>query len=383
MKIVYSTNTIYKLGGIEIVTVVKANALAAIPGNQVWIAVADNRAASIISLKNVSVIDLALYLDDDHYCGYCHSIINLWKKRRLHRRRLEQLLNEINPDVVISTGMADKQFIPKMKIKSNPVFIMELHSSRHYGLEQAQGWCNRMFAKIAEMYNDFIYNKYDKIVVLTEAERTGAWAESDRVTVIPNPITRQEKEQSECTAKIVITAARLIWIKNHESLINIWAKVIQRHPDWTLQIWGEGPEKKRLEEQIRRIGLREKVYLMGYTPDIQKKMAEASIFVLTSRTEGFSLSALEAMSVGIPTVAYNCPGGLRYVLEDGETGFVVPMNDEETFVEKVCTLIENEELRKVMGQAALKEAARYKIDAIVQKWMTLFYELLIEKRNQK
>ena len=72
MKIVYSTNTIYKLGGIEIVTVVKANALAAIPGNQVWIAVADNRAASIISLKNVSVIDLALYLDDDHYCGYCH-----------------------------------------------------------------------------------------------------------------------------------------------------------------------------------------------------------------------------------------------------------------------------------------------------------------------
>ena len=62
MKIVYSTNTIYKLGGIEIVTVVKANALAAIPGNQVWIAVADNRAASIISLKNVSVIDLALYL---------------------------------------------------------------------------------------------------------------------------------------------------------------------------------------------------------------------------------------------------------------------------------------------------------------------------------
>ena len=284
---------------------------------------------------------------------------------------------------MISTGMADKQFIPKMKIKSNPVFIMELHSSRHYGLEQAQGWCNRMFAKIAEMYNDFIYNKYDKIVVLTEAERTGAWAESDRVTVIPNPITRQEKEQSECTAKIVITAARLIWIKNHESLINIWAKVIQRHPDWTLQIWGEGPEKKRLEEQIRRIGLREKVYLMGYTPDIQKKMAEASIFVLTSRTEGFSLSALEAMSVGIPTVAYNCPGGLRYVLEDGETGFVVPMNDEETFVEKVCTLIENEELRKVMGQAALKEAARYKIDAIVQKWMTLFYELLIEKRNQK
>ena len=166
-------------------------------------------------------------------------------------------------------------------------------------------------------------------------------------------------------------------------MINVWKKVADRHPDWSLHIWGAGDMRAALEQHIKSMGMTGHVFLKGYSSTVTDEMAKASLFLSTSVSEGFSLATIEAMSVGLPAVAYNCPGGLRYVLEDGETGFVVPMNDEETFVEKVCTLIENEELRKVMGQAALKEAARYKIDAIVQKWMTLFYELLIEKRNQK
>ena len=122
---------------------------------------------------------------------------------------------------------------------------------------------------------------------------------------------------------------------------------------------------------------------MGYTSEVQEQMAKASLFVLTSRTEGFSLAAIEAMSVGIPAVVYNCPGGIRYVVKDGETGYLVPMDDEDAFAEKVCTLIENEDLRRTMGQAALKEVEQYRIENITQRWMDLFQELLDKKRGKR
>lgn len=384
MKIVYCTNSVCQLGGIEIITIIKANALAEIPGNQVWIVVANNKYSFIKRLKKVSVADLAVHYYEEDYKGYWHAIRDLWKKRKLHRKRLELLLNDIEPDVLISTGMAGKQFLPRLNLKSNPVVLMELHFSRHYGLEIARGWRDLFFARLGEFYNEkFVYNKYDKIVVLTEAERTGKWASWEKVSVIPNPIYEQAKEYSTGNVKSVITASRLVPVKNIESLINIWQKVNQCHPDWTLQIWGDGPQKQNLREQIDRLGLKDRVFLMGYTSDILAKMSKASLFVFTSRTEGFALAVAEAMSVGLPAVAYNCSGGLRYVLKDGETGFLVPMNDEDAFVEKVCTLIEDEELRKKMGQAALKEAEKYRLDGIISRWMDLFQELLDEKRGQR
>ena len=382
MKIVYCTDTISRMGGIEIVTIAKANALAAIPGNQVWIVVSDYNHPAIARLDNVTVLNLAVHYYEEDYKGYWHAFFDFWRKQRYHRRHLEQVLNDINPDVVITTGKDTRRFLARLKVKSNPVFIRELHFSRHYGLQQAQGWLSWMIVKIGEIYDyGFLIRKYDKIVVLTEADKSGSWRNWDKVIVMPNPLIKQEKRHSLGTSTVAVSAARLYRTKNYASLVNIWAKVIQRHPDWTLQIWGEGPEENHLREQIDRMGLNKHVFLMGYTSEVQEQMANASLFVLTSRTEGFSLVAIEAMSVGIPAVVYDCPGGVRYVVKDGETGYLVPMDDEDAFEEKVCTLIENEDLRRRMGQASLQEVEQYRIEKIAKRWMTLFNELAREKHK--
>ena len=384
MKIVYCTDSIYQLGGIELVTIAKANALAAIPGNQVWIALADNRFSAITRLKKVSIVDLAVHYYEHDGKGYWHDLKDLWEKRKQHRMRLERILSDINPDVVISTGKATRKFLYKLRLNSNPVFIRELHFSRHYASERARNWQTWIITKIGEIYDhSCIVKKYDKLVVLTEAEKSGSWAKWDKVVVIPNPLMNQENGHSTCVSKIAITAARLADVKNYKSLISIWARVIQHHPDWILQIWGEGSERGDLEKRIERLKLHNHVFLMGYTSEVQEQMAKASLFVLTSRTEGFSLAAIEAMSVGIPAVVYNCPGGIRYVVKDGETGYLVPMDDEDAFAEKVCTLIENEDLRRTMGQAALKEVEQYRIENITQRWMDLFQELLDKKRGKR
>lgn len=382
MKIVYCTDTISHMGGIEIVTIAKANALAAIPGNQVWIAVSENNHPAIARLDNVTVLDLAVHYYEEDYKGYWHAFFDFWKKQRYHRRHLEQVLNDINPDVVITTGKDTRRFLARLKVKSNPVFIRELHFSRHYGLQQAQGWLSWMIVKIGEIYDyGFLIRKYDKIVVLSEADKLGSWKKWDKVVVMPTPLIKQAKEHSTCTSKTAITAARLVQTKNYASLINIWEKVIQRHPDWTLQIWGKGPEENHLREQIDKMGLNKHVFLMGYTSEVQEQMAKASLFVLASQTEGFSLVAIEAMSVGIPAVVYNCPGGIRYVVKDDETGYLVPMDDEDAFAEKVCTLIENEDLRKKMGQTSLREVEQYRIEKIAEQWMGLFEELVRNKHK--
>ena len=194
MKIVYCTDSISRMGGIEIVTIAKANALAAITGNQVWIAVSDYKRPAIMKLTNVQVLDLAVHYFEEDGRGYWHAIIDFWKKQRFHRRRLEQVLNEINPDVVITTGKDTRRFLPKLKIRSNPIFIRELHFSRHYGLQQALGWLKWTIVKIGEIYEyGLLIRKYDKIVVLTEADKSGSWKNWDKVAVIPNPLVKEEK----------------------------------------------------------------------------------------------------------------------------------------------------------------------------------------------
>lgn len=382
MNIVYCTDIVYELSGVDVTTITKANALAEIPGNRVWIVVSGNPKSLMHRLKKVSVIEVNVrYYTKDNQ-GPLIALWDIYKNRKEHKRRLEGFLENINPDVVIASGVLVKYFLPSLKISSRPIFIRELHSNRNYSIQAATSWKEKLIPWVGYFY-DYYWKirRYDLIAVLTENEKQGWWKYWKKVVVIPNPITHWTGRVSEGKSKVAITGGRLAKMKNFSGLINIWGKVFLRHPDWTLQIWGVGEKHEELEHQIGEMGLSEHILLKGYTDEMGIEMSKASLFVFSSLSESFSLVTLEAMSVGIPTVVYNCPGGIRYVVKDGVTGFLIPLNDEDSFVEKVCTLIENDELRKTMGQAALRESEQYKIEIIIQRWMELFQELLDKKRK--
>ena len=152
MKIAYCTDTIDRLGGIEVVTLAKANALAELPDNQVWIIVANNQHSSMTRLYKAKVHDLAVhYYENDSQGGYWHALFDYMRKRKIHRLRLEAVLNDIQPDVVISTGSSMKFALPKFKLKSNPVLIRELHYSRHYRWETASDLRGRLMAIVGPL----------------------------------------------------------------------------------------------------------------------------------------------------------------------------------------------------------------------------------------
>lgn len=382
MNIAYCIDAASDLSGSDIVSITKANALAAISGNKVWVVSAGDPCLLQKHLKQVSVTDLNIryYQHDDK--GLLACIIDLLKTKKTHKKRLEAFLENIQPDVVISSGVLTKTFLPRLQISSHPVFIRELHADRHYNRDSAKGIARKFIALLGEFY-DFHWkiHAYDKVVVLTEKEKSGSWKNWKKLAVIPNPITHWTENQSSCEKKVAITAGRLVPMKNFVGLINIWAKVTKRHPDWVLQIWGIGDMQQTLETQIKQLGLEKHVCLMGYTDDIGEKMSQASLMVLTSRSESFSLVTLEAMSAGLPTVVYNCPGGISHLVKDGETGYLVPLDDEDCFVERVCQLIEDGGLRKKMGAVCVKESEKYHIENIIPRWMSLFEELLAKKRK--
>lgn len=363
MKIAYCTDSICYAGGIQRVTIAKANKLAL--KNEVWIIVTDNKDKPVFPLSTkVHLVNCDINYFEDDWKSRFYILKGIIYKRKQHKKRLKEILNQIQPDIVISTGTSEKNFLPYLSVSSHPVFIREIHSNKNYRSLHAQS----VFDKLLAILGDFIdyrihLKKYDRTVVLTKEDKVVHWGKNTEVDVcvIPNPIISFGSKKASLINKKVIAVGRLAFPKNFSSLISAWKYVIERHADWTLEIWGEGELRTELEEQIRNNQLTNNIFLKGYTYDIFSPLYEASIFTLTSLFEGLPLVIIEAMSCGVPVVSYACPCGPQDIIADGHDGFLVPVNNEKVLADRICRLIEDKELRKEMGKAARLKAEQYDI----------------------
>lgn len=383
MKIVYCTDSICYLGGIQNITITKANGLAQI-GHQVWIIVTDNKYSPLHPVDpKVQVINLDINYFEDDWKSKFYVIKSILIKRKKHKKAIAKVLNDINPDVIISTGTSEKNFLPNIRLNSIPIFIREIHNQKGYRLLHARSLFEKIMAIIGNWYDySWNINKYDQIVVLTNEDKELNWKNNSKVSVISNPVTFDTNiKTAPLTNKKIITAGRLVHQKNYKSLINAWKIVNQKHPDWQLEIWGDGALKNELSKQINTLGLNNKVLLMGYINDIISRMLQASGCVLSSLYEGISLVLIEAMSCGLPIVSYACQCGPKDLIEHGKNGFLCEVNDETKLAEYICSIIEDEKLRIKMGQASKKKSEEFSIEKIATQWINLF-QTLINNKNK-
>jgi glycosyltransferase involved in cell wall biosynthesis len=175
-------------------------------------------------------------------------------------------------------------------------------------------------------------------------------------------------------SRIVVSAGRLDRGKGHDRLVRAFEPVARRHPDWQLHIYGAGPERDALRSLVAEHGLEEQVRLMGYTGDLRTALSEAAVFALTSHREGFSMVLIEAMSVGVPPVAMDCPRGPRQLIRDGSNGRLVPDGDGPGFTAALLSLVEDAELRRTLGSQAHEDARAYEMDRVGAAWDLLFAE---------
>ncbi|WP_067133642.1 glycosyltransferase family 4 protein [Microtetraspora malaysiensis] len=227
------------------------------------------------------------------------------------------------------------------------------------------------------------YSRLDAVVTLTQTDlRAYERALKTRPRLLaqmPNAVTRLTGDRSPLTAKTVIAVGRLTHTKGYDLLIRAWAHVAARYPDWTLRIFGDGPRREKLQASIDKRELTGKVLLMGSVPDVGPELAKASIYVLSSRREGLPMVILEAMSKGLPVVSYDCPTGPAELITHEHDGLLVKPEKIHAMADAICTLIEDEELRRTFGANALEKAARYDLDVIGSRWEELLHGLCREE----
>jgi len=203
----------------------------------------------------------------------------------------------------------------------------------------------------------------------------------DCVDVIPNPLPPEifnpvlapQLVQTDAQARQIVAMGRLSQDKQFDVLIRVFSKLVGRHPEWRLTIWGEGPTRKELEIQIKELALSSRVSLPGRTAQAWKELAAGQIFAMTSRVEGFPNVLLEAMALGLPCISFDCPSGPADLSEGGVYASLIPMDDEQAFEAELSRLMSDEQACRNLGrQAALSVKHRYGIDNVLKHWDAVF-----------
>jgi glycosyltransferase involved in cell wall biosynthesis len=223
------------------------------------------------------------------------------------------------------------------------------------------------------------YPRLDALTVLTHADLDSyraALGGRVRLERIPNTVRDMGPANADLEAKVVITAGRLGRQKGYDLLIPAFARVAAKHPDWQLRILGKGDARGQLEALIDRHGLAGVVRIERAARDLGAEMANASIYVLSSRFEGMPLVLLEAMSKGMAVVSFDCPTGPADIIDDHRNGLLIPPNDVEALADGISELIEDEALRRRCGAAAIETARGYTMDVIGPMWDALLRDLL-------
>lgn len=227
-----------------------------------------------------------------------------------------------------------------------------------------------------EMFKRYLSNLY-KCVVLTNIDKEDYKKNFNIDTkVIYNPLSFCSEEKTKCNKKNIVFAGRLEeYQKGLDLLIDIFKKINDKNKEWKLNILGDGEDKEKLKKYIQQKDLEKYVNLLGRIDDVKKYFLESSIFVSTSRWEGFGLVITEAMECGLPVVAFDNSGPKEIINKNEVNGILVPNHDIEIFAEKLFELINNEKKRKSISYNAILRAKDFNVKNIIKEWNNLFEEM--------
>jgi glycosyltransferase involved in cell wall biosynthesis len=192
-----------------------------------------------------------------------------------------------------------------------------------------------------------------------------------RGRIIPNPVLpADDREEPEIHKKnmVLMGMGRLSHEKGFDLLLRAFAAASNEHPGWSLEIWGQGPLQRSLEEFAARLGLSERVRFPGFTTTPYRAMSRADLFSLSSLCEGFPNVLCEAMASGLPVVSFDCPSGPRHIIRDGVDGVLVPPRDTSALAKALDRLMGDEHERKRLAARAPEVVERFAINKIMDMW---------------
>ena len=377
MKIVYFLKAFADKAGTERIFSDKMNYLARNCGYDITFITYEqsNHPMAFPLDKSISVIDLnvrflAIYK--------LTPIIRCFAKLRkliLLKSKLNKALTQINPDYIIITTYDFDKFCCILSLPYR--FVIESHICMSSVIQESRqkNVISKCIAKWFDKINFRNLNKAYCLVSLTNKDKK-EWEKNTNIPIfiIPNFVTYFPEKiipYSERQNRI-ICVGRLTMQKGFDYLIDAWSLISNNYPEWKIDIFGHGELEEDLNKMIMYNNLESSIIIHKPTERIYEEYEHSTIFILSSRYEGFAIVLLEAMSCGVPCISFDCPNGPSDIISQGENGILVPYADINKLAESIEWMIEHNQDRQKMSENARNTAHSYTQDLIMPQWISLF-----------
>ena len=325
--------------------------------------------------KRIRVIDLNTRFFPLYKLNPVRRVIAKSFQKRKLKSKLHDVLSVVNPDfVVLTTYDFDKYgsilTLPYRFVIESHICITDVRQEfRQHNV------ILKFFGKYLDSIHFKIMNKADALISLTSADKTN-WEKHVNIPifVIPNLVTVYPNDISCYSERSnrIICVGRLTRQKGFDYLIKAWAMISKKYPTWRIDIFGHGDMETTLNRMIIDYKLSDCTRINEQSDNIYEEYETSSIFVLSSRYEGFGLVLVEAMSCGVPCISFDCPNGPAELITHGEDGLLVPLGDIEKLAESIEWMITHEEERLRMSNNARQKAKQYTAEVIMPQWVELF-----------
>lgn len=380
-KIVYCTPALYMAGGVERVLTLKANYFADHYGYDVTIILTEGCDKPLFYplSDKVKVINLDINFEELWGCSFLRKVHLYLRKQHLFRRMLKAELMRIRPDITVSLLRREINFINSIHDGSRKIGELHINRANYRNFDEAHtNPCKKLFSRLWSKSLVGHLRRLDRLVVLTEQDRS-AWTELDNVIAIPDPLSFSPKSISPLTRKRVVAVGRYSHEKGIDLLLEAWSHVEKHCSEWSLEIFGDG-DRTAYDDIINRLGIdHSRCHLNGRTADVENEYVNSSLFVSSSRFEGFGLAIVEAMACGLPVVSFDCPWGPRSIITNGKDGILVENGNVCKLSEAILELIGNEDKRRQIGNNAGLSVQRYDIGTLCEQWRNLFDEVTAKR----
>lgn len=346
------------------------------------------RVISVLANKLINKYDIDILLQSSKDMAY-----NIDKKIKIHTleeepkksviirnwqrlKNTKKVIEREKPDIILT-------FLPipsyrvlflKKKINNIPIIVADRNDPK----QEYKSLFDNILMK-------WLYKRADGFVFQTkEQQEFFPRSIRDRSTIIYNPIkdefTNDNNGKNINKEKIIISVGRLTSQKNQKILIEAFAKIVRKYPEYKLKIFGKGELEKELKKQINELELQQKVELCGVSDNIKRELQKSEIFVLTSNYEGMPNVLMEAMAVGLPVISTDCPcGGPRELINNRMNGILTQVNNVNDIEKNIELLISDKKLAITLGKEAEKIKEKLNADKIVKQWEEYINFILIQK----
>lgn len=349
MRILWIVNNINQVGGIERVVINLSN---------------------YFSSRGVEVSISSLCSKDGHPFFPVEDGVKITHENRTVANRLSlfravyNTVKKSDADIVIGChgGINNAIVSCKPLLKGRKKIIVTQHCSYDFD------------TKSRRILNSVFHRRADAFLVLTESDKA-FWNRygMKNCKVMPNAIVNYPTKTASMDCNVVISAGRLTGVKGFDFLIKAFAVFHKTHPSWKLRILGDGEERGNLESMVNRLGLTQSVELPGFTNSVIDEFSRSSVFALTSRSEGFAMVLLEAMSCGLPVISVDLPASHEIL---GQNAGVISARDENIFADNLSKMVEDKCTLIQYGQHAIERSKCFSMERIGDSWIELLCELL-------